>query len=314
MAADDTPVAAEAEVEAAVPVTALEAVERAHAAAGEETAGAADTEVQPKPEAAAAQRTYHVPPEEKWQGILGNARTEAVREFREKYGWAESLTKEQVQHAMQIAGRLQTREQARAFYKQLGDELKSIDPEDEEVVDPEPDLQSEDGKHRAFSDIKVRALLANQEKRLLATIRKEMAPTAEFTRSEQARRQEAAAMAQIDTTAKEAVTAVLALPHANENKAAIAEELKAMDPGMRERLGPYGSMQYAYNRMLARVILPGYDKAAEKRVKQSFQRDAAASAVTIRPGGETSIGKSKLKLGDTDGLARHIKHLHESAK
>ena|ERR1700741_4391580 len=289
--------------------SALEAVERAHAA-GEDKAGAADAEVQPKP----ADKKYHVPPPEKWEGILGNARTEAVREFREKYGWAENLTKEQVEYAMQIAGRLRTPAEARRLYEELGKELKELDPDDEEEAEPEPDLQSEDGKHKTYSDVRVRKLLALQEKRLLAKFRKEMQPTTEFTKAEQARRVEEDNAARAEAAAKEAVDSVMALPHAKENRKHLSAELAAMEPQLRIKLGPYGAMQYAYNKMLEKVVLPGYDKEADKRVRESFKRDANASAVNIRPGGKADIGKAKVKMGDVDGLARHIQHLHESAK
>lgn len=313
-----------AATEVSKPKSAREAVERVHAKAEVPTgdspasdqgdtgvkvkAGAAGTETQP-----VTPKKYSTPPKENWEQILNNAREKAVAEVKSKLGWAEGFTKEQVDYAMGVARRLQTPAEARAFNAQLARELKALGEDPDEIVDPEPDLQSEDGKLRAFSDQKMKQLLQNQEKRLTALFRKEMQPVSEFTRTEQARRGEEVARQQIDTAAKEAVDEFLKLPHAKENQAAISQEIGKMDPAYVNRVGHVAALHVAYSRVMNEVVLPGFSKKAEDKVRESFRRDANASVGSVQPGQGAAKGKTKVKLGDVGGLAERIKQMSEQA-
>lgn len=173
---------------------------------------------------------------------------------------------------------------------------------------PEAALHSEDGKG-AYSDAQVREMLARQEDRILATVRGEMRPVSEFVGSEQETRQQNEAIAQATQTKDAILTRARQMPNFKENEAAIATVLREMDPAIKKQLGPAGALYEAYQTFV-RENLPTLEASAEKSVRESFNRKAAAARGSVDPAGSGGEGV-KVELNGPASLATHMEKMAE---
>lgn len=264
-------------------------------------AGAAGTE-----SGTSAGGSYHVPPREEWERILNNARSEATKPFEWVRQLGDNVDPNEVMQLLNVARRLYADPQA--FARDLMEELGQGQQEEEELVDPEPDYQSEDGKSRFFSEKSLRTLLKNQESRLMRQFR----PAMDLVSREEQREQVRTMMAEAKATATQALQVASKLPHFEEYKADIAKELSQVDPQVRRQVGSVAALYMAYNKVLAEKVFPKIGREAEDKVREGFKRSATTSVGQIKPG-QGAEGKPKpLKDGDVDGLAAHMANLARS--
>jgi hypothetical protein len=204
------------------------------------------------------------------------------------------------------------REFAYALLAELGEDIGGGQADGDgvdELVDPEPDLVSQDGAKRAYSADTVRALLANAEQRLTRRLTGEMRPALEYAERGAQGERMAALRAEAQTTARDALTAARMLPHFKENEPAISKVLASIDPRIRQRVGSVAALYMAYNKVLADTVLPNLSTVTRDATVAEMTRSAAAGASTV--GTHAAAGtKPVLRDGDVDGLARHMERLH----
>lgn len=171
---------------------------------------------------------------------------------------------------------------------------------------PQPELRSEDGKG-AYSDAQVKTMLQSQEQRILKLVRGEMQPVTGFVQSEQETRQQNDAIAQATQTKDAILGRARQMPNFKENEAAIAQVMRDMDPALKKQLGPAGALYEAYQTFV-RENLPTLEAAAEKTVRESFNKKAASAKGQVDPsgsGGDTG----KVNLDGPAALASHMEKL-----
>lgn len=273
------------------------------------TAGATGPVIQP---GQVVDKQYHEPPQEKWPTILENARKTEREAILKQFGWAQGLNQQQATRAIQIAAALDA--DPRAFIRWVGQQIGEGQPAKAVLddADPEPDLQSQDGKLKSYSDVAVRRLLDRQAKQLREEILKEVQPAIEYTKTAQADREFQEIKTQATEKAGSAVEAARKLPHFKENEAAIDAELGEMvnsNPQMVADVGAVAALYMAYNNVLATKVFPTLKDSAAAEVRENFERSATASAGSVRPGVGAPKAKPKLKDGDVTGLARHMQRL-----
>lgn len=307
---------AEQVIAAEAPTTALGAMEKAAGAAS----STADSQVQvgAKPPEATSGATgqpateTHKPvaeaPERRIEAAVRNARVETEKQIREQFKWTEGLNPQEVQRATELVGQLFR--DPRAFYQQLGSELNPV--EDKDDPNPEPDLQTEDGRVKAYSETAVQKLLANLEKRLT----RQFKPALTFAEQSQKQAQDQERIAKITEEgrqlASEAIEHLKTQPHFEEHKLEIAKALQSMNPDFRRRVGTVAALYMSYNKVLAEKVFPGIQTSAETKVKEDFARKANTSRGQAHP---TNVGGDGQKpaLRNQNDLARHLQRLHEAA-
>jgi len=281
--------------------TALEAVEKAFAAesvsstdspasAGTGASPSASTPAATSPAAATVTPPVESTiPLERHEAALRNAREKAAQELRDKVGWAESYKREQVEQAMQMLAALNR--DPKAFSQQLIRELQSTD----DPTDPDPDLVSQDGKHRAYSADAVKAIVTNA----LARFEKKLRPTVEFATKSQEQiqrdafiRENLGVVQQLVTDARNSYPWLKAATpeQRTQHEQAIAQKITAMDATLKTRLGAAGTFYRALADYYYETILPAEQAQAEQRVNTDNRKKAAASSGTVRSdrGGPTS--------------------------
>jgi len=231
-------------------------------------------------------------PLDRHEAILANARKE--------YEWLGQLgaTPEQIREAAHWHRRLQ--QDPRAFLQQLANELaeQGAFEDDEEIVDPEPDLQSEDGKKRAYSDTTVKQLLQNQEKRLMRIFKPYMESVDGFKSEAEGRRLVNESIKVADSAYEYASK----LKFFKENEKAIGERLAAMDKGYRRSIGTRAALLECYHA----VVDPIADSLAEQRARERMREKANGGGAGNVGAGGTQDQKPQLRDGDVDGLAAHM--------
>jgi len=288
------------------PATATAALEKASSAlesspSGDSTGTAASiagTTGDAKSTPAATASTPGEAPESRIQAAVANAR----RELTERLGWAEDLNREEVQDAIEMLRDLSR--DPKAFMQQIAAELGGDEPES----DPDPDLVSQDGKIRTYSEAAHRKIMANLEKRLTSRFSKEFRPAVEFTNEYRNRDAVQARIRQAQEIGRNALTEARKLPHFTENEEHISTKLASMDPNYRRQVGSIAALHMAYNAVLAEKVLPTLRQNTEKEVLAGFKKSANASAGGIDPGSGTG-GKPPIKDGDVNALARRMEEL-----
>lgn len=288
------------------------------AAGGDGASGAsAATKEQPNltGEAGAA-ATRGEAPEPRIVAAVRNARAEVEKQ----YEWAKGFTPndvEDIRTAMALVRDL--RSDPRAFYQRLGQEIETRLPGERKTVDakkfPEPGLISQDGKERAYSASQVEQIAAIIEERTMAKVMGEFKPMTEFVGSARQREAETANKTRSMELASEALTTARQLPHFQvagadgklQDHPEILKNLMALAPETRAKIGPIGALYLAYNQYLAQHVFPTADQDAEKRVRASFDKKAAAS-IGASPSGSGGQGKPQ-EIKNVSDLARRMEQM-----
>lgn len=251
--------------------------------------------------AAAAPSTTGEAPEHRIEAAVRNAR----KEILDQLSWAQKYKPEDVEQATQMLAALNA--DPRGFLARLAAELETEDP-----PDPEPDLQSEDGKKKAYSTDAMKKIIANVERRLTRQLEARFGPALEYTEQAKTKEEVAAKVAEGRAIASEALTQARTMPHFKENEVEISKTLAAMNPAYRRRIGSVAALHVAYNHVLTTKVIPSLKLNGEQEAIDGFRKSANASAGQVQPGAG-STGKPVLKEGDVDGLARHLAKLSGEA-
>ena len=244
-------------------------------------------------------------------------RAEVTRDFETRYGKPDD-----VQRAVELTRRLFANPQE--FFRQLASELKeqgfgeghpSAPAAEPELVDPRPDLRSEDGK-LAYSDEANRQIAANAAERVRRELRKEFGPALDYTRTAEENARQTALQATIrvqgEQTATKAMAAARQLPHFTAHEKEIGEVYAAIPIELRREVGSVAALYMAYNKVLADTVLPTLGATTERQVIADLHRSATAGAsgVTIVPPAQA---KPVIREGNVDDLARHLERKHAEA-
>lgn len=181
---------------------------------------------------------------------------------------------------------------------------------------PKPRLRAEDGTP-AYSademlkiiDIKVAEALEHVDGRIrpLSAFQENYQEQTETAQNyEQTRRQYATALREARTW-----------PEFRANEDAIAQELATMrdeEPELIQQLGVPAALYRCYARVMGTRVLPGRDAAVEKRIREADRKKQNTSAGQANPADTSAAvgSKAKLRDGDTDGLAAHMRKLEQS--
>jgi hypothetical protein len=227
---------------------------------------------------------------------------------RHSRGW----TPRKLGPALQLLKDLQSDPQS--FFKELGERIKGLDggaAEDEAY--PEADLVNKDGTLKTYSHATHLKALDIHGRKVVAQVMKELKPFLSFTQSEQQRRQseraEATRVQQIDEALKDVRTRKHFTP---ENEPAILEILQAIPAEDRKAKGPAWALNVAYNRFLEERVFPTLETDTDKRLRDEYQRKAAAGSGGVHPTGQGGDPKPQVIKG-VDGLAKHMEQLAATA-
>lgn len=308
-----TPAAAPAATSTpAKPESAVASFERAAAAlesvsspdkTGETTppAGAATGVV--KPATPDATKTFHVPQtKEEYDRILGNARTNAVKDAGVE--WATKVNQQDVVGALTTFEEIRSDPVgwARGILKEAGEPTGEVE---EKLVDPSPAYTSPDGKAQFYSHDQVAVLLANMEKRLTKTFQ----PALTAAQTQQQREAQAEEMREVQAQATTTATEVMGIlkqdPRFETHKDALRDKLSKVDPNVRKKIGAIATLFMCWNAVVAEKVIPNMASDAEKRLKTENDKQAAASVGNIVPGGGQQVRKP-VRDGDVSGLASRI--------
>jgi hypothetical protein len=219
---------------------------------------------------------------------------------------------EEARTALQLLKDLQSDPQS--FFKELGERIKGLDggaAEDEAY--PEADLVNKDGTLKTYSHATHLKALDIHGRKVVAQVMKELKPFLSFTQSEQQRRQseqaEATRVQQIDEALRDVRTRKHFTP---ENEPAILEILQAIPAEDRKAKGPAWALNVAYNRFLEERVFPTLETDTDKRLRDEYQRKAAAGSGGVHPTGQGGDPKPQVIKG-VDGLAKHMEQLAAAA-
>ena len=248
-------------------------------------------------------------PEPRIVAATRNAREKAIAEVEARLGWAKDFNPDDVRGALALIQEMRQnpREFATRLTRELG--LSVQEPVKEKPWEmPEPQLRSEDGKG-AYSDSQVRDIVQAVESRILNRVQ----PLFESHERATAREQLAQRVEQEKERGNAALAELRTLPHFKEHESDIAAKLQSFTREQRQRFGPIGCLQMAFNQVLAEKVFPTITSDAEKKVRDDNARKAATSRGSASPIGGGSGTVPTLKDGDIDGLARHMERLLASA-
>lgn len=217
---------------------------------------------------------------------LENARAKAVAEYKEKFGWAESVDRTAYEQAMQI-GQLYQRDPV-AYIKQIVAEA-SANPElaplvrseaarvlgsrqQEKPAPIEADIPVVDDQGRvvshSFSAERVKQLLAQEREALKQELLGEIAPLKQERENAKRQKQAADQQAQIETSVKSIYEqATSELPQFKEHEQEIAKALAEIP-------GEPGAALY---RAWAKVVLPKLEAKSQSKTLDDLKTKAAAS-------------------------------------
>lgn len=254
-------------------------------------------------------------PDNRIEAAVRNARAEARREVEEQFAPFRGMNPEDVRTALSLLHDLQNDPQA--FMSELGQRLKGPGGDDEAY--PAADLVSKDGTLKTYSEGTLQKALEVHGRKLTAQLMKEFRPFMQFAQTEQGRRQKEQADYAHAESVNSHLTEMRKEPHfTKENEPGILAVLQRLTPEQKLAFGhspterATRALDWAYRTFLRETVFPGIDAAAEKRVRESFNRKANASDGTIVPSGQSSDG-SKPALRNQDDLARHMERMVAAA-
>lgn len=259
--------------------------------------------------AGAINRPVKDAPDSRIEVAVRNARAEVEG----RLGWAKDLTKEEALHAVQVYRRMAA--DPHAFVKALLAEAGAgqAEEEEEELVDPDGDLISEDGKTKAYSEGAVKKLMQNLTSRLRAEMKPALTFAQKAEQEAQTRETVRGIVQESRQVASQAWETISKAPHFEENRAAISEAFAAIDPAFRRQVGSVAALYMAYNKVLAEQVLPNNEKKVGDKNLKDLQRSAVASAGNVRPGSKQAP-KAKIKDGDVDALAAHMERMYSGSE
>lgn len=250
-------------------------------------------------------------PEARIQTAVRNARQALESEL----GYVRSLgTREEVEDAIRIRRMLYAN--SRSFWESLGQELglgatasREEPPKPFEL--PEGDLLSEDRKEQAYSVKAMRQIITDLRADIERSLRAEFQPAIDFTTSSQEQAELDAIRSESRDIAREAIATARQYPHFKEHEQAIADELAAIDPRVRSRVGSVGAMLMAYNKVLTEKVLPTLGAKTEAATIADLQRSAAAGSTTVTTTATGNATAPKLRDGNVDDLAAHMARIEQ---
>lgn len=225
-------------------------------------------------------------------------------------GWARQLgSKEEISRYVELGRRLFS--DPTAFYQQLGQELAGQQSEEEELVDPKPDLRSEDGKY-AYSHEANLQIARNAAERMRRELRKEFEPALRYAQTGTQREQQEAIRTEATQTATEVLSVARQLPHFKEHEAEIGQLLATIDPNVRRKVGSVAALYMAYNKLLADKVLPTLSGSVERKTIADLQRSATAGATGVS-GAPAPAKPATVRDGNVDDLAKLLERKHAEA-
>jgi hypothetical protein len=250
-------------------------------------------------------------PENRIQAAVRNARAEARAEMEQELGWARSLgPRQDIERYVTLARRLFA--DPSAFHTQLGSELNQGKPAPvEELVDPKPDLRSEDGK-LAYSHEASLAIARNAAERMRRELRQEFAPALQYAQTGTEREAVQQIKAEANATAAEVLGAARQLPHFKEHEVEISRVLSTIDPAVRRKVGSVAALYMAYNKVLAEHVLPTLSATTERQTIADLQRSAHAGASGLAAA-PAAPKPAVVRDGNVDDLAKLLERKHAEA-
>jgi hypothetical protein len=279
-----------------------------------ETTPPATGEPKPKEPAAAAAATGDAP-EARITAATRNARTQLLSnigmhlDLRDESGQPRALTERDIPDIKVGMNLLRDiRENAEGFFMELGKRLGVEIPvgEKEDYTLPKPSISSEDGR-TVYSADDVAKIVDIVERKITAKVMGEIQPLRETTGRMTEAEQKAQAQYQSRVKAGQVLTDMRNRPHFKEHEPKIAARLKAMDPRVKQSLGPVGALYQAYTDVLASDVFPSINTSAEQRVREENARKANGSAIVV-PGAGGADPK-KVELNNPGQLAKHMESL-----
>lgn len=253
--------------------------------------------------------------------ILKNVRESTTKEVTDalmkEFGWAKEYKPEQVKASMDLI--MQLRSDPASFFQRLGAELAAegiavnAAPGGDGQPDPmpEPDLVSEDGTHRVYSDKQLAKLRAWDRKQLSDELMQHVNPMRQFmdTMTEQQR------MLQIDHDSRTEGVSVVnefrsSLRHFKENEAEIAKALDAIPDDVKLKIGARAALYSAYNAVLEQKVFPTIQATTEDQVRANLRVKATAGA-GAPAGGQPPTSAARPK--NVDQLSARMRQMAGSA-
>lgn len=250
------------------------------------------------------------------EAAVKNARTKGIQEGEAKYAWAKGIPAAAVKD---IPLGLQTMQALRgpdkvAFITDLASQFGLIvvpkgQQKSASTVETsfEPDLETQDGKVKAFSAGRVQELLSHAIDQLRSEMRGEISPLVEDRRTAQEKAAEDGRKEQARTTSANTLTRMRAMQGFKENEAEIAQRLRDLPLETKQEMGAIGALYHVYNEVL-NERLPSLEAQAEQRVREANSKKAAASrgAHPVDAGGS---GGATPELRGPGDLAKHMQKL-----
>lgn len=265
-------------------------------------------------------------PLDRHEAAVRNAREKGATEARAEFAWAKDIPQEarsSVSVALNILS--QMRGDTRDFVTRLAGELGlAVVPKGQgpagggnttatDEALPEPDLESSDGKMKAYSSGTVLKAIDIAVNKALGKLRGELEPSLSFIGTEQEKAEARDLQQRNSQSASSILTGARELPHFKENEKDIHAKLKDMSLESKRQLGPAGALYRAYNLVMAEKVLPTLSQSSEQKVREENARKAAASR-GAHPIDSGSDGKAPvLRDGDVGGLARHMEQLAQTS-
>lgn len=244
------------------------------------------------------------PPREKWDHILDNARKQAREEVEGRFSHLKDIKPEQVrdiQLGIQLLQDLRSNgvEFAKHILAEAGVKL-GPEPKAEDLS---PDFKDESTGAQFFSADRVMKIVQQEVAKAVGQVRQDIKPVLDnHTQTEMRTAARTAGQSAIDEALK--------VPLFKENQVAVGEVLSKMDPAMKRKLGPVGSLWTAFSHVLGNTVIPGIEAKVEGRVRETYDKKAAAS-VGAHPAGASGTGQKPV-LNNAADLEAHMERLAQS--
>lgn len=259
-------------------------------------------------------------PFDRHESALKNAREQAATEALKPFAWASGSKPEVVQRAWSLHQEMQSNPVA--FYERLGRELEArgaltggaVTPPASPAAPqklPEPDLHSPDGKSHAFSAGRLEEWAKAREQQLEASIMARLKPVMDREQQQQEQQEFQTELKSRQQVMNEALAEAQKFPHFKENEPLISAKLDQMDRAIVRKVGVVAAMHIAYGQVLAEQVFPGIESAAEKRVREDYEKKARASTGNITPNGGGGTPRAA-KPRTVEALAAHMESLSQT--
>lgn len=255
-------------------------------------------------------------PLDRHEAAVRNAREKGRQEAETRFAWAKNLSPSAVKDVplgLQLVNGWRTdgAQLVRTLAEQMGMTVvpkgRQGQPPAEESFDP--DLETQDGKVKAFSAERVRALLTSEIDRVRAEMRGEMQPLVERHRTEQERQADGERRAAARQTSTNTLTHMRTLEGFTEHEAEIKQRLIDLPAETRQEMGAIGALYHVYTQVLSEKVLPSFGAQAEQRVREANSKKAVASRGSTHPTDAGGTGGKSPDLNNPTALARHMEKM-----